>query len=213
LEARPVEEPVEDIQLWQPPAEIVDYRLEADPLSLLDSLRNQPGFQVWCEAEDKKRLGGRDRLELLPTPLLAIWTIPPGPAELHSVLQAVKPGKVVLFAVDPGLDRGEAFLQRLAGLVKYAMKSGQDWVSLPALAAATAHRLATVRAGLEWLQARGHIRIVTFAGEAAFLEKGDGIEQPASTGIAARLTAILEETAAYRQYYAHADQDSLLRLP
>ena len=211
LDVRPIEEPELVIQEWQTPGEIIDYRMEPDPLPLLDSLRKQPGFQVWCEAEDKSRLGGQDRLELLPTPNLAIWTIPPGPAELHSALQAVKPEKVVLFAVNPGLDHMDAFLRRLAGLFKYALGSSQGRVSLPALAAATAHRLATVRLGLDWLQARGHLHIVSIDDNTALLEQSDGISQPGITEIAARLTAILDETAAFRKYYTRADKDALLK--
>jgi single-stranded-DNA-specific exonuclease len=210
LEARPIETEEQPIQVWESPAEIIDYRQEADPISLLESLRLQPGWQLWCEADDKNRLGGVDRIELLPAPLLAIWTIPPGPAELHSVLQLTRPEKVVLFAVDPGLDHIDAFLRRLAGLVKHILRSSQGWVSLPGLAAATAHRLATVRLGLGWLQARGHIRIMSSDDSTALLEQGDGISQPGITEIAARLTAMLVETAAFRQYYTRADKDSLL---
>ena len=211
LDIRPIEEQELDIQEWQSPGQIIDYRMEPDPLPLLESLRKLPGFLVWCEAEDKNRLGGQDRLELRPASSLAIWTIPPGPAELHSALQAVKPEKVVLFAVNPGLDRMDAFLRRLAGLVKYALGSSQGRVSLPALAAATAHRLATVRTGLDWLQAQGHIHIASQEGETLLLEQGNRLSQPDILEIATRLTALLDETAAYRQYYTHADREALLR--
>jgi len=211
LDVRPLEEPEQVIQEWQTPGEIIDYRIESDPLPLLDSLRKQPGVQVWCEAEDKSRLDGHDRLELLPAPNLAIWTIPPGPSELLAALQLVKPEKVVLFAVDPGMDRPEIFLRRLAGLVKYELRSSQGWVSLPILAAATAHRLSTVRTGLDWLQAQGHLHIVNSDGETLFLEQGDGISQPGLPEIATRLTAMLDETAAFRQYYSHANKEALLR--
>jgi single-stranded-DNA-specific exonuclease len=211
LEARPVEELEPLIEVWQTPAEILDYRREANPLALLETLRQQPGLQLWCEAGDKNRLGGVDRNELLPAPLLAIWSIPPGPTELHSALQITRPEVVVLFAVDPEMDHIDAFVRRLAGLVKHNLRSSQGWVSLPSLAAATAHRLATVRLGLDWLQARGHIRIVSSDEDTSLLEQGDGISQPGITEIAARLTAMLGETAAFRKYYTRADKDALLK--
>lgn len=213
LEARPIEEPVQVIPLWHGPAEILDYRQEADPLPLLSKLRSQPGGQVWCEGEDKKRLDGQNRFELMPAPVLAIWTTPPGPAELHSALQRVKPEKVILFAIDPNLDHMEAFLRRLTGLVKYALRSSQGVVSLPSLAAAMAQRLATVQVGLEWSQAQGHIRILSIDGETVFLEQGAGISQPTTAEIATRLAAMLDETAAFRQYYSHADKEALLQSP
>ncbi len=211
LEARPIEAPELLVEVWETPAQIIDYRQEAHPLQLLDGLRQQPGLQLWCEADDKNRLDGVDRTGLLPARNLAIWSIPPGPAELHAALQLVKPEVVVLFAVDPGLDRMDMFLRRLAGLVKYSLRSSQGWVSLPSLAAATAHRLATVRLGLDWLQAGGHLHIVSTDDNTALLEQGDGISQPGITEIATRLSAILNETAAYRQYYTRADKDALLK--
>ncbi len=87
---------------------------------------------------------------------LAIWTAPPGPAELRAALAQVGPARVCLFARDPGADTPEAFIRRLTGLVKHAL-----WPPAPdvrrsrQLAAATAQRTATVWLGLAWLAARG----------------------------------------------------------
>lgn len=211
LAARPIEEPEQVLQERQSPQEILDYRTESNPLRLLESLRKQAEFLVWCEAGDKERIGGQDRLELHLAPNLAIWTIPPGPVEIHAALQATRPTKVALFAVNPDLDTMDAFLRRLAGLVKYALRSSQGRINLPALAAAMAHRPVTARAGLDWLQARGYIHIVSTQGEIAYLEQGSGIAQPAPPELADRLAALLEETAAFRQYYARADKDALLK--
>ncbi len=66
-------------------------------------------------------MSGQTRLELIEADKLAIWTIPPGSAELRAVIAQVKPQTVYLFAADPGLDALEPFVKRLAGLVKYAL--------------------------------------------------------------------------------------------
>ncbi len=85
-------------------------------------------------------------------------------------MQRVRPKTVVLLAVDPGLDRPDVFLARLAGLVKRALGQHNGQISWRVLAAATAQREATVREGLRWLAARGHVRIAAEEGDEVRIE-------------------------------------------
>ena len=122
---------------------------------VLAELLAQGEVTVWREGEAAGDLPGDDRRTLPRAPALVIWTAPPGPAELRAALAEVKPARVYLFGVDPGVDRPDAFLRRLAGLVKHALKANGGRAPLAALAAATAQREATVRLGLAWLAAAG----------------------------------------------------------
>ncbi len=90
-----------------------------------------------------------------------VWTTPPGWAELQEVLTCTRPNRLVVFAVDPETDQPQAFLHRLAGLVKYVLSKQDGWATLSGLAAATAQKKWTVRLGLEWLAAMGHITIIS----------------------------------------------------
>lgn len=185
--------------------QVVDYRMAPDPEAILEQLRNQSQLQVWREGSAIP--DGDDRCRLTPAPALAVWTAPPGPAELREALQRTRPQTVYLFAVDPGLDAPLAFLQRLAGLIKYAWRTQDGRMRLSMLAAATAQREATVRAGVAWLAARGDLQIIR--------QDGDEIEiQPAggASGISPspdELTAFLAETAAYRSYFRQAPRETL----
>jgi hypothetical protein len=140
---------------------------------------------------------------------LAIWTTPSGPNELRAVLEEVSPGKVYLFGIDPGLDHAEKFLQRLAGLIKRALNSSEGRVRLATLAAGTAQRESTVRAGLEWLTARGHVVMLEEEGDDILLAAGSQTTSDDLSRIAAQLKALLEETTAYRAYFARTDPGAL----
>ncbi len=210
VEARPIKEAVIEVVHRRTPGEILDYRQEVDPLSMLEQFKNQPGVQIWGEGEAKKRIGGKNRLELCPAPVLVIWTIPPGPAQLRSALLAVEPETVVLFADDPGMDRLDSFLQRLAGVVKFGLKANQGLVDIRVLAAATAQRESAVLAGLRWLAANGNIQIASQGEDEIWLNPGSGQKEETLQPLTEILRAILEESAAYRQYYLRARKEALL---
>lgn len=208
IDARPVPGAAIVIQPARPA--VVDLRSAAQPAAALAALRDQPDVQVWCEGEARYTLGGQDRSELAPGETLVIWTIPPGRSELQAVLNQVKPSKVILFAADPGTDQLDAFVQRLAGLVKRSLRSDQGLVSLPRLATATAQRMAVARQGLRWLAGRGHVRIEAEAGDTIWLAAGDGTSSPEWPAVTAQLRELLAETAAFRRYFSQADADALL---
>jgi single-stranded-DNA-specific exonuclease len=208
--ARLVEDQPVEIAAWQPPEDIIDYRRERNPLAALQSWIDQPGIQIWREAKLKEQVAGLNRHELKEGDILVIWSIPPGPVELHAALHTVSPAKLILFAADPGMDKFEPFLQRMAGLVKFALNSSQGQVSVQSLAAATAQRAATVRAGLAWLLAAGHIRIVHQEEDTAWLVEGEGTPGEGLPELTRRLKSALEETAAYRAFYSRADIEAVI---
>ena len=189
---------------------LLDYRRQPDPLGLLDSLRREPGVQLWCEGDARRKLGGLDRTELAAGETLIIWSTPPGHAVLEDVLEAVQPQTVALFAVNPGMNRPDAFLERLAGLVKRIMSVADGQASVRGLAAATAQRESTVRAGLRWLASRGHIRLAIEDAGTVQLEPGDGVSQLDAQAIAVQLQRLLEETAAYRRHFETAEPADLV---
>jgi hypothetical protein len=55
----------------------------------------------------------------------------------------------------------EAFLERLAGLVKFALQRNEGRARISALAGATAQREAVAKASLEWLAAGGIVDVLS----------------------------------------------------
>lgn len=191
-------------------ATVLDYRREPEPRAALAALRADPATQVWCEAEARRLWQGQDRTELTPAATLVIWTTPPSRAVLQAALAQVQPQQVAVFAFDPGLTEPEGFLQRLAGLVKYVLRTPDQPTSLVWLAAATAQSVAAARLGLHWLAGRGHVQIVAMQDDIVTLLPGTGRPAPTDPALDSALRATLAETAAFRRFFAEADPAVLL---
>jgi single-stranded-DNA-specific exonuclease len=208
IDARPIEGPEADQALERPDLEVMDYRGVANPRGELARLQTEPDVLVWSEGKDATVGVGRHRLP--PSEALAIWTTPPGGPELRAALAQVRPTVVHLFAVDPGLDRPESFLTHLARLAKGAITKEGGTVKIPVLAEATAQREETVRTGLAWLEAQGHVIVLEERGDVTHLAPGDGTSKDDSSALAERLRALLQETTAYRAYVARAHAEDLI---
>jgi single-stranded-DNA-specific exonuclease len=197
--------------------QVYDHRDSPQALGELKLLLEKEKAVVWAEAQASERLQRRgiatsDRLSLEQNKSLVIWTIPPGSLVLRSALEQVSPEAVHLFAVDPQLDRLEPFIKRLAGLVKYALSSNQGVVEISTLAAATAQRDGTVRAGIEWLAARGDLAILSGETGEIKLAHGDKIKKDSSKQKLEILQGLLSETAAYRAHYSRTQANLLVNL-
>ncbi len=192
--------------------EVIDLREEPEPLDKLIQLQGQEQLLVWGEAEAKTKIACLNRFSLFPAPSLVIWTIPPGINEIQAVLRLVKPAKIYLFGIDPGMDEPEAFLKRLVGLLKTRIKSSQGIANLSSLAAATAQRIPTIKSGLEWLDDHGYIKLVSINTDEVYIEAGIKMKKEDTKTSSARLNKMLAESAAFRRYYLTADKDRLVLL-
>jgi single-stranded-DNA-specific exonuclease len=205
LDAREQEPTAVEIETG-PAFELIDYRHEDKPETRLRALVASDNVQIWAEGSVPAGLVTSTRQQLVPGPRLAIWTPPPGPRELQAALDRVQPEQVILFATDPGVlgpgpDEEEAFLQSLAGMVKYALRTREGQVQLEAAAARLAHRTSTVMAGLEYLAARGAVEVIERGDDSWQLGKRTGFRDPQAAELArATLSALLAETSAYRAY-------------
>jgi hypothetical protein len=142
--------------------------------------------------------------------MLVVWTPPPGPREFQAALRTVQPETLVLLDGDPGLDEPNTLLSRLAGLAKFALRAREGRLDLEAAAAATAQRVASVQAGLEWLAAQGQVLISERGEDEWRLAAASSPPDPQAAAMArARLEALLEETTAYRDYFRHAPAEAL----
>jgi hypothetical protein len=174
-------------------------RLES--ASLLAKLREQaPALQIWAEGSNKS--AGNSRFDLHQADEFAIYTTPPSPAELRKAIEIVKPKIITVFAVPPAEEKPEDYLNRLAGLCKYAINQRGGKATVHELAAAMASGENAIQIGLEWLAAGGQLTvnieddIINLSAEKQ--EKNPYLQ--AELFIA--LKGILNETTAYRKYFA-----------
>ena len=190
--------------------EWVDCRNLNSPLMKLQELLSQSTLQIWQEGPASAPVSGSDRFHLAPDPILAVWTIPPGRSELAAAIERVQPATIYIFGNHPGLHQLAPFMERLSGLVKFALRSPSQPVELTALASALAHKLSTIGLGLSWLEAKGVISCEPIDVEKMLLHRGSGKTSPKLEQVEASLRQALEETEAYRTFYLRQSPDKLL---
>ena len=124
-------------------------------------------------------------------------------------MEIVKPKTIYVFAVPPAEEKPEDYLNRLAGLCKYAINQRGGKATVHELAAAMASREVAVQIGLEWLAAGGQLSVSIeediISLSAVKQEKNPYLQ--AELFIA--LKGILNETSAYRKYFATVDLKTL----
>ncbi|HUI87609.1 MAG TPA: single-stranded-DNA-specific exonuclease RecJ [Anaerolineales bacterium] len=208
-ELRVIEE--KPVEIRQSALEIKDLRQR------LSAFSAQASILVWAEGADKSK--GVSRFDLRPADEFAVYTAPPSPMELRAALETVKPRTIYLLGVLPASEKTDEFVSRLAGMAKFAINQRGGKVSVREMAVATAQREATVRLGLEWLAAGGHIKVDALSqskqeeenGELD-LAHGDGLaNQYLQREFYVAVKASLDETAAYRHHFRRADPKSLFQ--
>ncbi|MBK7317164.1 single-stranded-DNA-specific exonuclease RecJ [Candidatus Villigracilis affinis] len=199
-EFRVVEE--KPIEARKSKVEIRDMRLQPSLLNL------QPSTLIWAEGAD--RAVGMPRFELRPADELSIYTTPASPADLRKALGIVKPKIVYVFAIPPAEEKPEEFLTHLAGLCKFTLNQRRGKVTVRELAAAMATRESAIQIGLEWMSAGGQLS-VEFDEDQIVLSAEKQEKNPyLQAELFVALKGILNETAAYRKYFASADLKTLL---
>ena len=196
--------------IQKPPIEVIDFRGDIEPLVKINKFQESEQIVVWGESIPHSELSCLDRYSVYVSDVLAIYTIPPGPNEIHSVLRRVKPEKIYLFGVNPGMDEPGAFLKRLLGLLKYRLRSAQGHTSLSTLAAATSQRISTVKIGLEWLEVHGQIRVISTSEDEIKVGAGTKMNKISTSEVSNHLNTALNESAAFRHYYLNSDKDRLV---
>ena len=180
------------VEVRSPKIDIRDLRLQ--PFDL------QPSTLVWAEGAQKSK--GKSRFELHQADGFAIYTTPPSPVELRKALEIVKPKTISIFAIPPAEERPEDFLKRLAGLCKYAINQRGGKATIHELSAAMASREAAVQIGLEWLAAGGQLSLGLDEDQILLSAEKQEKNPYLQEELFVSLRGILNETSAYRKYFA-----------
>ena len=180
--------------------ELIDHRLSQSPAEQLEAvLARFPDALVWSEVE--AIAGAVDRLHLRSNDTLIVWTVPPSSESWSAALATVNPVRVVLFANRPDSENNASFLNRLAALIKYALKHKEGAAQLEALAAAMGQRERSVQVGLQVLRALGKLDYRLGKTGEYHLTQRDGPPSDDLNTLQNRLDMILRETRAYRDYW------------
>jgi single-stranded-DNA-specific exonuclease len=193
---------IEEQQAVEPQSfkiDVKDLRLSVATLEQLNA-----EALIWTEGIDKSK--GASRFDLKQSDQFAIYTTPPSPAELRKALEIVRPKIIYVFAVPPAEEKPEEYLNRLAGLCKYAVNQRHGMATIQDLSVAMASRERTIQIGLEWLAAGGHLSVHMDDDHVTLSPAHSGKNNPyLQAELFLALKGILSEAAAYRKYFASAD--------
>ncbi|MBL8089891.1 MAG: single-stranded-DNA-specific exonuclease RecJ [Anaerolineales bacterium] len=189
---RIVEEAV--VEIRESGFDIRDLRLQPSTFNL------QPATLIWAEGADKSK--GKSRFELTQADEFAIYTTPPSPAELRKALEVVQPKTVYVFGVLPTEEKPDEFLNRLAGLCKFALNKKEGKTSIQELASAMASREIAIEIGLQWLVANGGLTVDVDEGPVTLSNEKQEKNPYLQAELFIALRGILNETSAYRKYFA-----------
>jgi single-stranded-DNA-specific exonuclease len=234
---RPAEETLQkDVATLIAGREVVDWRQEPDLQSCLARLRERygPKAALWAEWGDGTPavpgVGTRYDLSGKRASILAVVTAPPGPDELRWVLTEVQPQVIYLLppvaVEEPTVP---AFLERVAGMLRVALRAHEGWVDAVRMSARIGSRRATVVAALRWLEALGK---VVLRYERGGLRAYEPNRQPPELELTTNqhdeeegqranrqsqaqqvVRSLLEETKAYRRAYAEQPLSALFYMP
>jgi len=180
--------------------QFIDYRNLSEGEAMAELIMMGKDALIWNEGDNVVGVSSVRRHELRPAPKLVIWTNPPSPQVLTDALHQVNPSEIVLFAVSPHADSMNGFLNRLGSLVKQWLNEKKQFV-LDELAGHLSHTTDTTRAGLEWLEVRGHITIEAIIDGVVHLHEGGSKSPDQQNPTTVKLAHLLQETAAYRGLY------------
>ncbi len=189
------------VEIKKAKLEIKDLRLQASTFDI------QPSTLVWAEGTEKTK--GKSRFDLHQSDEFAIYTTPPSPVDLRKALEIVKPKTIYIFAIPPAEEKPEDYLNRLAGLCKYAINQRGGKATVHELAAAMASRKSAIQIGLDWLAAGGQLW-VSIEEDIISLSVVKEEKNPyLQAELFIALKGILNETTAYRKYFATVDLKTL----
>jgi hypothetical protein len=118
---------------------------------------------------------------------------------------------VYFFAVPPIEEKPDDFLNRLAGLCKYALSNYGGKTQMTKLSAAMASRESAIEIGLQWLAAGGHLSVTVDEDEVTLSAEKAEVNQYLQKELYTALKGVLNETAAYRKYFSSADLKALIQ--
>ncbi|MCB0211734.1 MAG: hypothetical protein KDJ52_20515, partial [Anaerolineae bacterium] len=185
------------------------------PISNLQSLiSNLPSpFLIWSEGVTLPDVETTPRHKLQRADTLVIWTAPPGQDILEQAVARVRPQKIVLVGQPSPFDTFPAFIQRLMGLIKYAVTQREGEIFWEELAAGLGHRVTTAQRGLDWLVAQGKLEKVVDEEELVVVRPCQQSPSIENAGILESiLQSTLDETAAYRRFFRQASLASLKKI-
>jgi len=181
--------------------EISDQRLDQNPIDSLSKLAEDPDCVIWREGLSFQNLPGKDRLGVTKARILVIATLPPDRDTLHSVIQTVRPHKIVVFALNPSFPGKHQVHQNVARMINYALNKKNGELNVAQMAAMISVTRLEIELVIQGLAAAGKITILSSEEDCMVIASGGNPNTETLRYFESALEYTFKETTAYRQFF------------
>lgn len=212
IDSHPIQEP-EIIISVPDTVRIIDLRGNPAGESPSINTYTQQPYIIFQEplTKDDPYSSGRNGIRRVKT--LIMESIPPEQQVLTEILSKSRPEKIIVLFHYRGKLSIEAFLNRLAGHIKYAVVNREGLASLKDLAQAMNSTENVVRTGLEWFVADGKVLIRSNENDLYRLEiKQEPGEKEKKEKLSEMLRYQLDEISSFQKYLAELPVELLNNL-
>lgn len=190
---------------------IRDFRKVTETSQLIEITDKYPEIVIWAESMENPPNNFYHRWQLSSCKTLAIGVVPPDQDVLSIALKRSQPEEILLFGILAGMDNPKYFLNRLSGILRYAINKKDGFVNLGELAALTAQTEKCVKIGIDYLISIGSISLSDLKNESIKINLGGSPDKRKSILLLKDLKEVLKESASFRNYFLRAEPDSILQ--
>ena len=137
----------------------IDLR-NASPEEQLNHFLDLPNTIVWKEGTTNTEIQGMNRLNLVPSKNLVIWSVPSDYETLKNILDTVKPLNIYWVLSSPTEHQLKDFLRIFVSHIKSTIKHDRYDIQILQMAADLSVTETTIKLALDWLVAKGIISIM-----------------------------------------------------
>jgi single-stranded-DNA-specific exonuclease len=181
--------------------EIIDQRMDKNPIDRLTKLAEESDCLIWREGFNFQNLPGKDRLGVAKARTLIIVTLPPDRDTLHTIIQAVRPQKVIVFGLDPSLPGKHQIHEAVAKMVNYALNKKNGALNITQMAAVISVTRLEVELVIHGLAAAGKVTILSSGGDQMVIAGGGTPNEDLLRQFETALEYSFSEIIAYRQFF------------
>jgi hypothetical protein len=132
---------------------------------------------------------------------LIIVTLPPDRDTLHTIIQAVRPQKVIVFGLDPSLPGKHQIHEAVAKMVNYALNKKNGALNITQMAAVISVTRLEVELVIHGLAAAGKVTILSSGGDQMVIAGGGTPNEDLLRQFETALEYSFNEIIAYRQFF------------
>lgn len=185
------------------PIQMVDLRASTDPSKDLSSITKEDNSQIWSEGITPCPLPVFSREELQNCETLAVWSIPPSRSVISSVVEMVKPKKIIWFANYPEENSLQEMIQNAASVIlKFAQENSESPLAFEHLAASVSITVPVASLLIKWMDMTGHITIISQNDKSVhFSTQRHPPDQTQIEIVQNGIKTLHKEIFSFRQYY------------